>query len=372
MGDLGIGGGNTPPPDLTNVGPTGETGPVEAPPADSPKVVGYSGDSITSADGGQKKVSPHGYPGDPPVIQDSREYDFDQVAAQESTGQWLNVSYSVGFVSNMQEAMEDVNQAQLTEAMTSMENSQLDFQTKVEKSEMTLDKAEAEAEKLMTSALISLCSSVSIAAVGLCTTAYSANMSAKGKAEEIEYKKFEKDYPNAGGDPVKSQADYKKKKADFDKQNEECDLYDARVQAGRNPAELGTAPKRPDPNDVPLTPEAQATQLAKMQTPNGSPQYIETQRQASVAEAVSSTITQNLARTIPDAISNIYQAGMTVEIGQMEAAIIMMDAVASQYERQMQNARTATENLSQQITGFSQALNAVIDARKQNFSIRAN
>lgn len=372
MADLGIGGGNTPPPDL-GVGLNTGVSNIETPPVDSPQVVKFVGDSITTSNGGQKQVSSFGYPGDPPPIQAAREFDFDQVTTDlKDVAQWLNVSYSIAYVNNMQACMDNVNQAQLTESINSMESSKLEFAKKIEKSEMTAEKAEAEAEKLMTSALISLCTSVSMAGVGLCTTAYSAKMGANAEKDKLTYDKFKSEYPNAGGDPAKSQADYLTKKADFDKQNKEYDDYTTKVQTGYKPSDLGPAPTRPNPNDVPLTPEAQTAALARLTGKDGSPKYIESQRQATVARAISDTITQNLSRTVPDAISNIYQAGMTVEIGAMDAAIIMMDAVAGQYERQMQNARTATDNLSQQISGLSQALNAVIDARKQNFSIRAN
>jgi hypothetical protein len=304
-----------------------------------------------------------GAPGQDITLEDGDAYDTESLGREMTTSDWLSTSYNVAFFSNMQEALDNIAESERTEAFASREAAVASFENSMAEAELTLQKSETEAEKLMTSALTSLCMSVGTATLGLATSFAASKMTADAAKEKNAYKQFQKDYPDANN-PEASQASYETRQAQWEQDRA---AYNDYKTAGHDP-EAADAPR--NPGGPPLTPEQQQTKYQRMQDENGGPRYIEMERRATNASNVSSTIINNIGRTIPDVVSNLIQASFTVQIGQMEMQITILKALESMYDRQKQNATTAESAQRDQFSEFVRALQSVIDSRLQAFRLQ--
>lgn len=326
-GDYSVGG----PPDLGNI-----TG---APPTDTPPASGFQ-DVVVTADGkvtdglGGSSAKRTGNPGDPILPPLDETPGADVVDATGTTvslscSEWLNVAYKVLNIFNMQECMKNENEAELTEAKASLKNSIASFQTSLIEADLIKEKSAAEAEKLITSAVVSLVTSVGMSVAGLCTTVYGSRLQAKAESAKDSYDNYKKANPD---DP---------------------DPFGTQATAG----------------NAPLSQSQQAARDEHIDPETGEPKYIEMQRKATNANAVANTITNNLGRTIPDVISNIVQATFTVQIGALEAGIAVTKAMETQMDRQTQNANAAAGQIRDILSGMAQFLTGYVDAGSRNFSI---
>lgn len=344
-------------------GPGFVDGPTEADPTLKLKPAAEQvllNDSLSPSDpndGAKRTGGPVGSPGQDIELEDGGSYDTESLGREMSTSDWLDTSYNVAFFSNMQEALDDIAESQQTEAFASREAATASFDNSMTEAELIEQKSLTEAEKLTTTAITSLVMSVGMATAGLATSFASSKMSADAKQAENDFKQYKKDYPDDVANPERAQASY----------NTRREQYDADLAAHNN---ASGAAGRGDDVEVPPHPGREPINPKDQFDENGQPRYIEMERRANNASAVSNTIINNLGRTIPDVVSNLIQAGYTVQIGQMEMGITIQKALESMYDRQKQNASAAESAQRDQFGEFVRTLNSVIDSRLQAFRLQ--